>query len=96
MQGIVTWTPSPSTNAIAQDLLVYINVGGGPVEGILPKTSTYTIQGLNTGDTYDIYVVTYSAGGAQRAPSAHLTGVVPGVTPPETLLPATGLSISFV
>ena len=96
MIGTISWIPSPSTGIVAQDLMVYINGGGGSMSGILPMTSTFTIDSFNTRDTYDIYVVTYRVGGLQRAVSAHLTGVVPEAQSPiDPLLPATGLSIIF-
>jgi hypothetical protein len=94
MQGNISWTPSASSIAVAQDLFTVIN--GNSVYNSLGKTaSTFSIT-VNAGDTYDIYVVTYSAGGSQRVPSAHITGTVPTVPVPETLLPATGLAITFV
>jgi hypothetical protein len=94
MQGNISWNPSPSAIAVAQDLFTVIN--DTPVYVSLAKgVSSHAIV-VNPGDKYDIYVVTYSAAGAQRAVSDHITGTVPAASvPPELLLPATGLAITF-
>ena len=96
MTGRVRWTPSISPNVIAQDLLVYINNGGGPAAGITPETNVHLIENLNPGDQYDIYGVAYRSSGLERAVGEHLIGTVPPLPPvTEPLLPPSGFSITF-
>jgi hypothetical protein len=94
MQGNISWVPSASSIAVAQDLFTVINDNSVYVS-LAKGVSSHAIV-VSPGDRYDIYVVTYSAGGAQRVVSDHITGTVPAATaPPELLLPATGLAITF-
>jgi hypothetical protein len=96
MRATLSWIPSPSQIAVAQDLNFLFNGISRPTTSVGRDVSSYEITGVNESDSFEIYIVTYGAGGSQRAVSEHLTGIVPrndGVV--ETLLPATGLSISF-
>jgi hypothetical protein len=93
MTGTLTWTPS--IDAIAQDVFVgrygqapeYVNVQLTMAQGTLDISFV-------EGEPFEIYIMSYSVGGAQRVRSASLTGVA--TLPPVTQIhPATNLAITF-